>query len=125
MATPANIFGRGQATVQSPGCDHTVKIGDPSSASRSLFVLDGVTVQTVASNRLGPVGVYIFGGSSRLQSCVVTGPSFNSILCRDPGGASRFPPVIIHCRYLYIHMISVSHDWQTSSLYQTPTHPVG
>ena len=94
---PVNLFGRGQATVQSPDSVFTVDIdiSEPPSGSRPLFALDGLTVQTVANNQ---AGVSIYDGSSRLQSCIITGPSFNAIQCSKSDSETHLPPVIINCR---------------------------
>ena len=87
-----NIFGRGQATLQSPGCADTVRISARSAVSP--FALDGLIVRSLDSPA-GGVGVEIAGGSPRLQSCAITGPSHFGLEVR---GASPSPPVITNCR---------------------------
>ena len=97
IVAPVSIFGRGQATLQSPGRDCTVDINYRSRVSHSLFTLDGLTVQSLASSRLSSVGVSLYGGSSRLQSCVITGPSLACLRIMAVS-ADYTPPVIIKCR---------------------------
>ena len=98
IEAPVNIFGRGQATVQSPGCERTIHIsGERPVGLCTQFALDGLTVQSLASHRNGCYGVLISGGSSRLQSCVITGPSYCALRIAS-GGADLPPPVVINCR---------------------------
>ena len=93
MWDSVNIFGRGLATVQSPGCNITIAtdVDSPSSP----FALDGIIVRSV-DNQAGRLGVAIAGGSLRLQSCAITGPNFVGLHIR---GASPSPPMIINCRW--------------------------
>ena len=92
---PLNIFGRGQATVESPGCDTLIDIGRPLWHCRPLFTLDGLTLRTLG-NRFGTVGVKISGGMwPRLQSCFINGASERGVYIAD---TSDFPPVVIDCR---------------------------
>ena len=96
---PVNLFGRGQATVQSPGCGITVAIRGPHLGARCT--LDGLTVLTVSDT--GDSGVVMDGGPARLQSCVITGPSRfglqigNNVTLGPPAHAVP-RPVIIACR---------------------------
>ena len=96
--TPVSIFGRSQATVHSPGSAYTVDITEPSVGTRSLISLDGLVVQSlvILNNRLA-IGVSIYGGSSRLQSCVLTGPNHCALRVMAVR-ADYSPPVIINCR---------------------------
>ena len=89
------IFGRGLATVQSPGCTYAIFIG--VHLPDSPFALDGLIVRTVNSEAglAGGVGVLIAHGSPRLQSCAITGPTtFGLLIISD----SPSPPVITNCR---------------------------
>ena len=88
-----NIFGKGAATVQSPGSSSTIHIS--AHSANSPFALDGLIVRSVGQ-QAGGDGVAIAGGSPRLQSCVITGPSLVGLHIT---GASPSPPVIINCRW--------------------------
>ena len=96
-----HIFGRGQATVQSPGCGITVAIRGPHLGARCT--LDGLTVLTVSDT--GDSGVVMDGGPVRLQSCVITGPSRfglqvgNNVTLGPPAAHAAPPPVITACRW--------------------------
>ena len=93
IETAVSVFGRGLATVQSPGCLHAIII---MAQSPSLpFALDGLIVQSLG-NQAGSAGVAITGGSPRLQSCAITGPSVFGLHIY---GASPSPPVITNCRW--------------------------
>ena len=93
IRNPINIFGRGLAKIQSPGSDHIVHIAPPPNLS-SLIILDGLVVHS-SGNPDGSVGVYVRGGSTRLQSCVIDGPSRHGL---EITNGSRCPPVVINCR---------------------------
>ena len=117
-----HIFGRGLATLLSPGPSSTgiryhatVSIKGGSSSLRAT--LDGLTVVTVHgpgafSSTCHTDGVVMDYGASRLQSCAITGLSryglrFGSTERRQLSGGSRSsslafrnlpPPVAINCR---------------------------
>ena len=88
-----SLFGRGLAAVQSPGCSSTIYINVQSPDAP--FALDGLTVQSLGQ-LAHSCGVVIAGGSPRLQSCAITGPSLFGLLI---GGAPPSPPVITNCRW--------------------------
>ena len=89
-----NIFGRGLATVQSPGSGSAILLMVQSTDSP--FALDGLIVRSL-DQQLGSTGVNIVGKSSaRLQSCAITGPAFIGLQIFS---ASPSPPVIINCRW--------------------------
>ena len=91
MRNAVNVFGRGAATVQSPGCADTISIR--AQSPDAPFALDGLIVRSLDNQSYG---VAIVRGSPRLQSCVITGLSFFGLHIK---GASPSPPVITNCRW--------------------------
>ena len=107
ITTSVNLFGRGQATVQSHGSVCTLDIYYTGS---NLFAVDGLTVQFMQSTRrqsvsaaVSTISAAMYGGFSRLQSCVITGPSYCGLRCMataaTAAAAALCPQVVINCRY--------------------------
>ena len=97
---PVRIFGRGLATVQSPGSDVIASFLMFPKNHCGCAVLDGLTLQRAAGDgSASPVGVLADGGSFRLQACAVAGPNCHGVrLVTKQGDASLSPPVVIGCR---------------------------
>ena len=94
IEAPVSLFGRGLATLQSPGCSPLLDV----SGATFPFALDGLVVQTLGGNRTGD-SVLVFGGPVRLQACTIAGPCGTAI--RIVGRAENDPsrsPVIINCK---------------------------
>ena len=101
ITTSVNLFGRGQVTVQSQNSARTLDI---RYRGGNLFAVDGLTVQFLRprSPTFSTISAAVSGGFSRLQSCVITGPSYCGLYCTTIFSDANdvvCPQVIINCRY--------------------------
>ena len=108
---PLNIFGRGLATLQAPGCDVIVSLKAPACPVRDIAslnceppppqfstfsTLDGLVFRAIAGS--GQRGVLLSDSNSRLQACVIHGGGLqiDSSLFEVP---SPDHDVVINCRW--------------------------